>query len=106
MMREAIVLCVLAALVRGCMIPVPIPGRLETSPKVCGWVIDRRSRQAVEGARVSVRDEHGTERSHAITGTNGMFVIGPERHTYLMQIRTPCPVYCIPRPEPYAGSWR
>lgn len=103
MMRpEARVACLLATLLSGCMIPVPIPGRIETSPEVHGRVIDRRSRQPVAGARVSFRDGHGTERSRVVTGTNGMFVIGPERHTYLMQIRTPCPVYYLPRPEPYA----
>jgi hypothetical protein len=84
------------------MIPVPIPGRIATSPEVHGRVIDRRSGQPVEGATVMFRDGQGTARSKSLTAANGMFSIGPERHTYLMQIRTPCPVYYLPRAEPYA----
>jgi hypothetical protein len=48
------------------------------------------------------KDSQGTARSETFTQTNGTFTIGPERHTYFVQIRTPCPVYYYPRPEPYA----
>lgn len=86
----------------GCMIPLPIPGRVDTSPAAFGRVVDELSKEPVEAVTVTFKDHEGHTRSRITTPANGEFALGPERHTYYIQVRTPCPCYLIPRPEPYA----
>ena len=83
------VTCMVAA---GC-IPVPIPGKIETSPEVYGRVVEAGSEQPIAGAKVTFKDLHGTRRSETTTQTNGTFQIGPEWHSYWVVVFTACPVY-------------
>ena len=92
------VTCMLAA---GC-IPVPIPGKIETSPEVYGRVVEAGSEQPIAGAKVTFKDLHGTRRSETTTQTNGTFQIGPEWHSYWVVVFTACPVYYIPKRPPHA----
>lgn len=88
-----VVLVVCGLSLTGCILPVPWPGKTETSPAVRGHIADALTRQPVAGARVQIRDRSDT----ATTSDNaGDFHVAAVREFYLMRFVTPCPVYYFP----------
>lgn len=60
---KVLAICGLATLLfAGCM-PVPIPGKIATSPEVYGRVVDSKNGQPVQGATVTFKDFNGKRRS-------------------------------------------
>lgn len=97
-----IAICGVASILLAGCLPVPIPGKVDTSPEVYGRVIDAANEQPIPGATVMFKDLHGKQRSKTSTQANGTFHLGPEWHSYRVVIFTPCPVRYIPKRPPYA----
>jgi hypothetical protein len=88
----------------GCMLPIPIPGSIDTSPIVVGRVIDQQTKEPLQGVEVAFKDEVDSNklRLKALTQVDGTFVLGPEKHNYAVIVVTPDPVFYLPSPEGYA----
>ena len=87
----ALVVCGLS--LTGCILPVPWPGKTETSPAIGGHITDALSKQPVTGASVQIRDRSDTATT---SDSDGDFHVAAVREFYLMRFVTPCPVYYFP----------
>ncbi|HTB82671.1 MAG TPA: hypothetical protein VK742_03375 [Candidatus Sulfotelmatobacter sp.] len=78
--------------ITGCM-PVPVPGSEQTSPAICGRVLDVRTSQPVQGARVQI---HGRPKTYVYSNAKGEFLVREVRKFYLMSFITGQNVFYFP----------
>ncbi len=95
-------ICSLLILLGAGCVPVPIPGKIDTSPEVYGRVVDSQNGQPVPGATITFKDLEGKRRSSTATQADGAFHIMPEWHRYAVVVFTACPVHYIPKRPPHA----
>src|SRR6266478_3000118 len=76
----------------GC-VPIPLPGREQTSPTIRGRVLDVRTSQPVQGARVQI---HERPKTHVLSDSNGEFRVKEVLEFYLMSFVTGQNVYHFP----------
>ncbi|MDB6024235.1 MAG: hypothetical protein JWM68_458 [Verrucomicrobiales bacterium] len=77
----------------GCL-PVPWPGREQTSPSISGRILDSVTTRPVEGARVQI---HERPKTSVLSDTNGEFRVMEMRQFYLISFVTGQNVYHFPR---------
>lgn len=79
-------------LLLGCL-PVPWPGKVQTSPAISGRVLDSVTTRPVVGARVQI---HERPKTSVLSDTNGEFRVMEVREFYLMSFVTGQNVYHFP----------
>jgi hypothetical protein len=79
-------------LLLGCL-PVPWPGKIQTSPAISGRVLDSVTTRPVAGARIQI---HERPKTSVLSDTNGEFRVMEVREFYLMSLVTGQKVYHFP----------
>lgn len=87
-----------------CILPIPIPGRIDTSPFVSGRLVDKSTKKPIYGASIYFKVPGSLPRAKIVSKADGTFALGPEKHLYLIRVITPCPEYYLPPPPPYADT--
>lgn len=79
-------LATLGVLTSGCIVPVPVPGKVQVVPDTLGQVSDSQTGSPVQGASVAV---DGRTRAKVLTDADGRFHIVPSHKFYLMRFWNP-----------------
>jgi hypothetical protein len=77
----------------GCIFPVPVPGKTESSPKVSGRVLNARTLRPISGAQILSYDEPEIS---VLSDENGRYELPAVNKSYLISFHTPCPIYYFP----------